>query len=275
MTTTIAPDERILKDGRRIKRVGPCWCAVEPFDVTTLGPGKARPPSSLHGGVGQLLDVFGPDGVRSPDRLVVTVELHPFDHAAEHRRLTTGEGRRFLPLDVGPADPVAPEVSRLEEMGLHESAKAVRAASPAPEPDPLLALLGTVEYDAKSCHALGFNAEFLEPLLRRHAAGDWGVIGRLDDVEIGDDERLLPEAFGPEVRNAVALDRRRGMVRSVYAVAIVATSADHAGGPMVLDGARGTSWGWDKAPYGSKSCEIRIDSFPGQGATLVYCPGRS
>lgn len=275
MTTTIAPDERILKDGRRIKRVGRCWCEVKPFDPSTLPPGKTHPPSSLHGGVGQLLDVHDSTGHRTGERMVVAAEFHPTDHNAEYRRMTIDDGRRFLPLEVGPVDPVASEVARLEEMGLHESAKAVRAASPAPEPDPLLAPLGAVQYDAKSCHALGFNAEFLEPLLRRHAAGDWGIIGRLDDVEVGDDERIVPEAFGPEVRNAVALDRRAGVVRSVYAVAIAQQSGGYAGGPMVLDGARGTSWGWDKAPYGSKSCEIRIDSFPGQGATLVYCPGRS
>jgi hypothetical protein len=59
--------------------------------------------------------------------------------------------------------------------------------------------------------------------LRRHATGDWGEHGRLDDVTLCDDSRWCPPAFGTSVINAVAVERGVGIVRSAFPITIEKT----------------------------------------------------
>lgn len=63
---------------------------------------------------------------------------------------------------------------------------------------------------------LPVGPEELREYIARHANGDWGANGRLDDVDLDDDKRWAPVLFGVSVENAVSVEAGQGLVQSVY-----------------------------------------------------------
>jgi hypothetical protein len=65
------------------------------------------------------------------------------------------------------------------------------------------------------CHQLG--ADVRREYIKRHASGDWGVVGHIDDAkDLTDDQRWCPVLFGKAVENAVAIEMGAGLVESFY-----------------------------------------------------------
>lgn len=210
---TLGPDDRILPDGRMVRLMLGRVYAVE---LQAEDDARSRRGGNLFGGPGQALPELDAKGEPTGRDLRVAAVYEAEDAKARHRALTFDSGRRFQPLAVHPHDPARDEVARLEALGLHASAEIVRKANPPAERDPALEALGDVTWAFAQCQAQGIGADVAVERVRAFAAGDWGANGKAEDVELDDLHRLAAPAFGPDVRNAVALESGRGFVAGVY-----------------------------------------------------------
>jgi hypothetical protein len=157
--------------------------------------------------------------VTPPDRINWQAEDNP---AAEvevmHREY------HFRPFDVREPSPLHDEMDRAIAAGFTAWAAELAAKSKLrPRPEfPGEKMLG-------QCHVgRGYlkiypGDEKTRDYLRRHAAGDWGEHGRLEDVTLDDDCRWCPPAFSIGTQNAVAVERGAGIVRSSFPIVIEKT----------------------------------------------------
>ena len=67
---------------------------------------------------------------------------------------------------------------------------------------------------------IGLPDDAVRELIHRHQQGDHGEIGRLKDVELDDDRRWAPPAFGRLAMNAAAIEEGAGLVHSVFNVQV-------------------------------------------------------
>lgn len=247
---TLGANERILSNGRRIYSAG----RGVVLEVAEYERGdRRRDPAFGH--TPGLLTPSAADG----RKLVVVNDLTPGDPTAEFERIVRCEGRRFGPLAVAPHDPIRDELARLEGMGLHASAAAIRAANPPAEVDPELAELGDAQWEAHRFGECGFLPDAVIALARRFARGDWGLHGSADDVGTLDADMLaLPSAYGQAVRNAVAARTGSGVVKGEYPAAFNRSTREVR---FLAD---------DRSPYGWEARTVRVARFPAFRKTLVY-----
>jgi hypothetical protein len=52
-----------------------------------------------------------------------------------------------------------------------------------------------------------------------HGNGLWGSYGQPEDVQLDDDHRWCPPMFSQSIQNAVAYEKRSGLIRSLWPAA--------------------------------------------------------
>jgi len=125
---------------------------------------------------------------------------------------------RMAPVSLHDDEPIDAEINRLIEMGLNAVADMLREKHPRPPRVAYGGLALGVVQASTSIHRLGPGParDDLRPFLKRHAQGDYGDRGKLAEVELNDDAREFPGAFGGAVMNAVSIERGFGLVWSTY-----------------------------------------------------------
>ena len=76
--------------------------------------------------------------------------------------------------------------------------------------------LGEILVTARYLGLLGITNDEIISALRRHADGDFGVFGRLEDATIDDDSRWCPVLRSRLVQNAVSIEAGEGIAQSSY-----------------------------------------------------------
>lgn len=182
------------------------------------------------------------DTTAEGDRVPIIAELTSDDEGTMRRLV---EALRLTPFDPHEPDPLRGEIERLEREGFVAVAAGARVANAYRDPEPIGPLdLGDVSIDARAltyvdcrgitasnCHlvpqVVPFSSDDVRGFLKRHANGDHGDFGKAGDVDLDDDMRWAPGVFGWPVRNAIAIEAGRGIVRSRFGKDVAPLAKQH------------------------------------------------